>query len=209
LHDVCFPKRFWVTNNIVKYDCKTNPSVWLEDYRLTCRVGGVDDDLFMIQFLPIYLADTSRAWLDHLLRNSVDCWEDIKEIFTGNFHGMYMRPDNPLDLKGCQQKKGEFLWDYIWRFSRKCHELPKICDAGIISVFWFNTNYRTLVHELGYDQPKTLKELLDIATRHASGEEVIRAIFMQSSGKAALGGGRGAPTKAADKGAKRGAIFVS
>jgi hypothetical protein len=79
-----------VTNNIVKYDCKTNPSIWLEDYRLTCRVGGVDDDLFMIQFLPIYLADMSRACLDHLLRNSVDCWEDIKEIFTRNFHGTYM-----------------------------------------------------------------------------------------------------------------------
>jgi hypothetical protein len=90
----------------VKYDSKTNPSVWLEDYRLTCRAGGVDDDLFIIQFLPIYLADTSRAWLDHLSRNSIGCWEDLKEIFIDNFHGTYVRPDNPWDLKGCRQKQG-------------------------------------------------------------------------------------------------------
>jgi hypothetical protein len=45
----------------------------------------VDSDLFIIQFLPIYLADTSRAWLDHLPRNLIDCWEDLNEIFTDNF----------------------------------------------------------------------------------------------------------------------------
>jgi hypothetical protein len=65
LPKACFPNRFWVHNNIVKYDDKTNPSVWLEEYCLACRAGGADSDLFIIQFLPIYLADTSRAWLDH------------------------------------------------------------------------------------------------------------------------------------------------
>jgi hypothetical protein len=34
-----------------------------------CRVGGADDDLFIIQFLPTYLANSARAGLDHLLRN--------------------------------------------------------------------------------------------------------------------------------------------
>jgi hypothetical protein len=48
-------------------------------------VGGADDDLFIIQFLPIYLADSARAWLDHLTRNVIDSWEDLWEIFTGNF----------------------------------------------------------------------------------------------------------------------------
>jgi hypothetical protein len=48
--------------------------------------GGVDDDLFLIQFLPIYLADSASAWLDHLTRNMIEGWEDLKQIFTGNFH---------------------------------------------------------------------------------------------------------------------------
>jgi hypothetical protein len=37
---------------------------------------------------------------------------------------------------------------------------------------------RTLVHELSCEQSQTTKELLDIATRHASGEEVVEAIFV-------------------------------
>jgi hypothetical protein len=71
-----------------------NPNVWLEDYHLTCTVGGANDD-FIIQFLPIYLDYTARAWLDDLHRNSIDCWEVLSEIFTGNFHGTYVRPGNP------------------------------------------------------------------------------------------------------------------
>jgi hypothetical protein len=48
-------------------------------------VGGADDDLFIIQFLPIYLADTAMAWLDHVHGNMIDSREDVKEIFTDNF----------------------------------------------------------------------------------------------------------------------------
>jgi hypothetical protein len=85
VRDAYFLRCFWAPSNVVKYDGKTNPSVWLEDYRLACRVGRVDDELFIIQFLPIYLADSTRAWLDYLLRNVIDNWEDLKEIFTGKF----------------------------------------------------------------------------------------------------------------------------
>jgi hypothetical protein len=64
--DTCFPKHFWVPSNIVKYDSKKNLSLLLEDYHLACRMrrgagGGGDDDLFIIKFLPIYLADSARA----------------------------------------------------------------------------------------------------------------------------------------------------
>jgi hypothetical protein len=89
-------------NNVIKYGNKKNPSVVLEDYHLTCRASGAYDDLFIIQFLPIYLDDTARAWLDHLLRNMIDSWEDLKEIFIGNFQGTYVWPGNPWDLKGCR-----------------------------------------------------------------------------------------------------------
>jgi hypothetical protein len=48
VRDTHFPKCFRTSNNVVRYDGKTNPSVWLEDYHLTCRAGGADDDLFII-----------------------------------------------------------------------------------------------------------------------------------------------------------------
>jgi hypothetical protein len=69
---MCFSKCFWALNNVTKYDGKTNPNVWLEDYRLACRASGVDDDM-------------TRAWLDHFPRNMINSWEDLNEIFTENF----------------------------------------------------------------------------------------------------------------------------
>jgi hypothetical protein len=63
-------------------------------------VGRVNDDLFIIQLLTINLADSARAWLDHLLRNVIDRWDDLREIFTGNFQGTYVHPSNPWDMKG-------------------------------------------------------------------------------------------------------------
>jgi hypothetical protein len=71
---------------------------------------------------------------------------------------------------------------YIQRFSQKCDKLTKICDANVVSTFWSDT----LVHELGHYQPKTTKELLNIATTNASGDEAVGAIFIQNSRKAAL-----------------------
>jgi hypothetical protein len=37
MHDACFLKHFQVPNNVVKYDGKTNPVIWLKDYRLAWR----------------------------------------------------------------------------------------------------------------------------------------------------------------------------
>jgi hypothetical protein len=135
VRDAHFLRHFRAPGNVVKYDGKTNPSVWLEDYRLKYRVGGVNDDLFIIQFLPIYLVDSARAWLDHLPRNVINRWDGHREINAGNFQGTYVCPGNPWDLKGCRQNSGKSPRDYIRRFSQNCHELPCLADADVISTF--------------------------------------------------------------------------
>jgi hypothetical protein len=63
----------------------------------------------------------------------------------------------------------------------------------------------TLQHELGRDQLKATKELVDIATRHAFGEEAIGLVFVQGDGKMVPSGNRGAPPNATVKCTKRSA----
>jgi hypothetical protein len=55
----------------------------------------MDNDYFIIRNLPLFLADSSQTWLEHLPPNSIKDWADLKEIFVGNFQGTYMRPGNP------------------------------------------------------------------------------------------------------------------
>ena len=102
----------------------------------------------------------------------------------GNFQGTYKRPGNQWDLKNYRQKTGETLRGYIRRFSRQCNELPNIADADVIGAFLSGTTCESLVHKLGRRGPRTTKELLDIATSHASGEEADGAIFDRTDGKA-------------------------
>jgi hypothetical protein len=79
---------------------------------------------------------------------------------------------------------GKTLCEYIHRFSRQCNELPDVADADIIGDFLSGTTYESLVHKLGRKRPRTTKELLDITTSHALGEEAVGAIFNRPRGKA-------------------------
>jgi hypothetical protein len=115
-----------------------------------------------------------------------------------------VRLGNPWHLKGYQQKLGESLGYYILHFSRKCHELPSVADVDIISTFWDDMICRTLVQELGHEQPTTTKELLGIAIRHTSGEEAVGTAFVLGNAKAATNSGRAAPSVATTKGARKG-----
>ena len=53
----------------------------------------------------------------------------------------------------------------------------------MIGAFLSGTTCESLVHKLGHRGPRTTKELLDITTSHASGEEAVGAIFDRSDGK--------------------------
>jgi hypothetical protein len=109
--------------------------VWLEDYRLACHTGAATDDLFVIKNLPLYLDDSTRTWLEHLPRDKIQDWTDLRRVFVGNFQGTYMRPGKQWELRNCKQQPGESLREYIRCFSKRCTELPGATDNDTISAF--------------------------------------------------------------------------
>jgi hypothetical protein len=101
-----FPLRFRASTNVPRYAGDTNPSVWLEDYRLACHAGGTTDDLFIIKNLPLYLGDSARTWLEHLPRDKINDWIDLCGVCVGNFQGTYMRPGKQWELHNYKQQPG-------------------------------------------------------------------------------------------------------
>jgi hypothetical protein len=108
-----FPTRFRTLTTITKYSGETRPELWLADYRLAYHLGGMDDDNLITRNLPLFLSDTTRAWLEHLPLGQISNWDDLVQAFTGNFQGTYVRPGNSWDLRSCRQQPGESLRDYI------------------------------------------------------------------------------------------------
>jgi len=178
-----------------------NSEIWLEDYRLAMWAGGADNDLFIIRQLPLYLDSLAQLWLRHPA-NSIKWWSDLRDVFVGNFQGTYKRSGNAWDLRACKQKASKSLRDYIRHFSQQRNELHGVADAEVISTFSSGTSDKALVHKIGCKNPRSAKELLDIATRHASGDDAVGAIFTGSTdkGKAkrdeeAAGGSSSRPAK--------------
>jgi hypothetical protein len=56
-------------------------------------------------------------------------------------------------------------------------ELPNITDSDVIGAFLASTTCRDLVSKLGRKTPTRASELMDIATKFASGQEAVEAIF--------------------------------
>jgi hypothetical protein len=88
-----------------------------------------------------------------------------------------VRPGNSWDLRSCRQQPGESLREYIRRFSKQCTELPNITDSDVIGAFLASTTCREMVNKLGRKTPTKASELMDIATKFASGQEAVEAIF--------------------------------
>jgi hypothetical protein len=151
--------------------------LWLADYRLACQLGGTNDDNLIIRNLPLFLSDAARAWLEHLPPAQISNWDDLVKAFAGNFQGTYVRPGNSWDLRSCRQQPGESPWEYIWWFSKQRTELPNITDSDVIGAFLAGTACRDLVSKLGRNTPTKVSELMDIATKFASGQEAVEAIF--------------------------------
>jgi hypothetical protein len=172
-----FLARFRAPTTITKYSGETRPKLWLADYRLTCQLGGTNDDDLIIRNLPLFLSDAARAWLEHLPPAQIFDWDDLVKAFAGNFQGMYVCPGNSWDLRSCRQQPGESLREYIRRFSKQCTELPNITDSDVIGAFLAGTTCRDLVSKLGRKEPTKASELMDIATKFASGQEAVEAIF--------------------------------
>jgi hypothetical protein len=172
-----FPARFRAPTTITKYSGETRPELWLADYRLACQLGGTDDDNLIIRNLPLFLSDAARAWLEHLPPTQISDWDDLVKAFAGNFQGTYVRPGNSWDLRSCRQQPGESLREYIRWFSNQRTELPNITNLDVIGAFLAGTTCWDLVSKLGRKTPTKASELMDIATKFASGQESVEAIF--------------------------------
>jgi hypothetical protein len=174
-----FPAQFRAPTTITKYSGETRPELWLADYRLACQLGGTDDDNLIIRNLPLFLSDAARAWLEHLSPAQISNWDDLVKAFAGNFQGTYVRPGNSWDLRSCRQQPGESLREYTRRFSKQHTELPNITDSDVIGAFLAGTTCRGLMSKLGRKTPTKASELMDIATKFASNQEAIEAIFQK------------------------------
>ncbi|RLN08395.1 putative prpol [Panicum miliaceum] len=138
--------------------------------------------------LPLVTSFMGMIWCSpasflELFPDGDDALSDASSVGDVSMRGCTMWPRCAMvDLPG----ENLYVESSEHTHTTQCNALPDIVDADVVGAFISGTTFKSLVHKLGCHKPRTTRELLDIATNHASGEEAIGAIFIgtQPTGKA-------------------------
>jgi hypothetical protein len=77
-----YPKDFKPA--IVKYDGRSDPSIWLKMYNIAARAcGGNEDNL--TGYFPLAMGKAPLLWLDNLPTKCITSWATLYHLFTTNY----------------------------------------------------------------------------------------------------------------------------
>jgi hypothetical protein len=107
LRQVRWPAGF-KANNIDRYDGSSNPDEFIQVYQMLIEAAGGDDRV-NANFLPSVLSGSARSWPINLLEGSISSWDQMCDLFIGNFQRTYERPSTAETLKTIKQKHDESL----------------------------------------------------------------------------------------------------
>ena len=127
----------------------------------------------MANYLPTVLKGSARTWLVNLPKGSVYSWEELCDVFQGNFQGTYKRPRKKQDLYHIAQLKKETLREYIERFCKAWNDIPDVTDDDVIRTFIDGCLNKRCVQDVTIRKPTTVKELMKIADQCADAEEAV------------------------------------
>ena len=72
----------------------------------------------MANYLPTVLRGSARTWLINLPKGSIYSWEELCDVFQGNFQGTYKCHRKKQELYHIAQLEKETLCGYIERFCK-------------------------------------------------------------------------------------------
>jgi hypothetical protein len=117
-----------------------------------------------MQSLQLHLTGAASSWLSKLEKETIGSWEELTKQFTSNFKSIYKRPALIEEVKACVQQRGETLRTYIQRWSLIKKSAVEVSDERAIEAFRISLRRGYLVEEMGRIKPKTVSDLMDVAT---------------------------------------------
>jgi hypothetical protein len=170
VHRTRVPKGFKLPHDQQKYDGSQEPRLWLSDYLQAVQILGRTRATAM-QSLQLHLTSAPRSWLSTLPNDSIGSWGKLENQFTRNFRSTYKHRPSIEEVKSCMQRKGQNLSSYIQRWSIIKNSAEDVSDERAVDAFSAVLRHSDLLEELGRTRPKTVAELMEIASRFTDGED--------------------------------------
>jgi hypothetical protein len=161
---------------ITKYDGKQAPQQWLRCYSTAIEVAG-GSNITRVIYFPMALDPAPLTWLESLSKNSIDSWEQLKNVIIGNFQGAIARAGTRHDLAQCKQERNELLRSYTRRFFDVRATIMNISEDDIIDCFYNGITDSGIYRDFERNRSKTIAGLRDMMHDWSEQEEKMRERF--------------------------------
>jgi hypothetical protein len=174
LQMIRYPKDFKPA--IEKYDCRSDPSIWLKMYNIAARASGGNED-HMAGCFPLVMGKAPLLWLDNLPAESITSWATLSRLFTTNYQATYNRPGNTHHLARVRMRSDETLREYTNRYFENRNTLAGVKDEDVIAYYKKGITNIKLSEKIHEADAHTISNLMAYADKLVDTQDIVMHDF--------------------------------
>ncbi|GAA0154368.1 hypothetical protein LIER_12366 [Lithospermum erythrorhizon] len=130
-----------------------------------------DDEVYERAF-PSSLSGQALKWFHKLPPNSIDCWQDIVDLFMDKYGACIVADEDEKTLMELQRRPRETLRSFATKFEEVATNIPIANKKVTMISFFHGFRYGPLKEKLVLEPPNTRNELSKLLIQYIMLEEV-------------------------------------
>ncbi|GAA0164109.1 hypothetical protein LIER_19822 [Lithospermum erythrorhizon] len=148
-----------------------DPGNHLKSFDSQLSFWASDDEVYARAF-PSSLSGQALKWFHKLPSDSIDCWQDITDLFNDKFGASIVAEEDERTLMEIQQRPRETLRSFTTRFEEVATNIPMANEKVTLISFFHGLRYGPLKEKLVLEPPNTRNELSKLVIQYIKLEEV-------------------------------------
>ena len=159
---------------VESYDGSKDPLDHLESFKTLMHLQGVPDKIRCRAF-PITLKGPARIWFGMIALNSINTFKELSAQFAFHFIGGHRFKKSTVCLMNIKQWEDEMLRSYIARFNKEALSIDEADDKILVAAFMNGLQKGKFMFSLYKNDPETMLDVLDMATKYMNVENTLLA----------------------------------
>nr|GEU88604.1 reverse transcriptase domain-containing protein [Tanacetum cinerariifolium] len=157
-----FPKT-QMPSHIKTYDESEDPKDHSEIFQAVAKTERWAMPTWCHMFIST-LTGNARVWFDDLSKESIDCYNDLKEAFLENYLQQKKCIKDPVEIHNIKQRDGESTEEFVRRYKLECMDVKGAPGCMKISGFMHEITNPELIKRLHDKISKSIDEIMKATT---------------------------------------------
>ncbi|PWA43035.1 reverse transcriptase domain-containing protein [Artemisia annua] len=162
-----------MSDNIQPYDGSEYPVDHVRVFQTTARVYNWDTATQCHMFKHT-LRGAARIWFEHLPRESISSFQELRDAFLESFLGIKRHNDRDKKIHCAKKGRNESIEDFTRRFLTESRRAKKMPEAAKVIKFMKKMSDPELIKQLYWEAPESIDEVVKITKAYCGAEEVVK-----------------------------------